>query len=71
MNHRQKNPPCRLHLAYRQAFERLDIVLSENTPSYDLEKIDKIRRILFGRENIEAADTSGEEAQKMREESSC
>jgi hypothetical protein len=72
MNHRQKPRQCRRsNPAYRQALERLDRALSENTPSNDLEKIDAVRRILFGAENIEAADRSAEEAQKMREESSC
>jgi hypothetical protein len=72
MNHRQKPRQChRPHPAYRQALERLNRALSENTPSNDLEKIDAVRRILFGAENIEAADRSAEEAQKIREESSC
>lgn len=69
---RQKHTSCRRpSLAYRQALERLDRVLSEDTLSNDLEKIDAVRRILFGAENVEAADRSAEEAQKMREESSC
>ena len=71
MNHRPKPPQCRCpNPAYRQALERLDIALAENTPSNDLEKIDQIRRILFGAENIEAADRSAEEAENLRQESS-
>ena len=35
--------------AYRQAFERLDAALAENTPShYVIEQINRVRRILFG-----------------------
>lgn len=68
--HRQKAPQCRrLSAPYHQAFERLDKALAENTPSNDIEKIDKIRRLLFGAENVEAADRSAEAAQKTREES--
>jgi hypothetical protein len=71
MNHRPKPQPCRRsNPAYRQALERLDRALSENTPSNDLEKIDAVRRILFGAENIEAADKSTEEAENLRQESS-
>ncbi len=72
MNHRPKPPQChRQHPAYRQALERLDIALAENTPSNDLEKIDAVRRILFGAENIEAADRTAEEAENLRRETEC
>jgi hypothetical protein len=49
MNHRKK-PPQHLvkNPAYRHAFERLDMALGKNTPSNDIEKIDMMRRILFG-----------------------
>jgi hypothetical protein len=73
-HHSSPTPPPqsrRPNPAYRQALERLNRALSENTLSDDLEKIDAVRRILFGAENIEATDRSAEEAQKMREESSC
>jgi len=57
-----------LHSAYRQAFERLDRALSENSLSNDLEKIDEVRRTLFGRENIEVADRSAKAAEKTQEQ---
>jgi len=34
--------------AYRQAFENLDIALSKNTPSNDIEKINRLRIAVFG-----------------------
>lgn len=72
MNHRQKHSSChRPPPAYLQAFERLDRALSENSLSNDLENIDAVRRILFCRENVEAADKSAEEAREAREQSSC
>ena len=71
MNHRQKPASCRrLDPAYRQAFERLDLALAENTPSYTLEKIDEIRRILFGAENVQEINSSVEEAENLSQESS-
>ena len=48
MNRRQK-PPRRLvhHPAYRQAFERLDAALEENTPWNNSEKIRLMRQAAF------------------------
>ena len=42
LQHRFKDPP------YRQAFERLEKALAENTRSNDIEKIDRLRLTLFG-----------------------
>ncbi len=71
MNHHQNPQQCRrLSAPYRPAFERLDKALAEYTASSDLEKIDEIRRLLFGAESVEAADRSAAQAQKIREESS-
>jgi hypothetical protein len=40
--------PMVRNAAYRQAFERLDAVLAKNTRGNDDEKIDRLRRALFG-----------------------
>jgi hypothetical protein len=49
MSRRQKTPQLRIkNPAYRQAFERLDIALSKNSSSNDIEKIDTLRRLVFG-----------------------
>jgi hypothetical protein len=49
MNRRQKPPLHRLkNPAYRQAFERLDAALEENTPCNNIEKIQMLRLKLFG-----------------------
>jgi hypothetical protein len=49
MNHRQKPPQLRSkNPAYRQAFEKLDAVLAQNTSSNDIEKIDLLRLKVFG-----------------------
>lgn len=48
MNRRQKPPQHRTKApAYRQAFERLDEALEENTPSDNTEKIRLMRKALF------------------------
>ena len=71
MNHRQKDPSCRcLSAPYHNAFERLDQALAEHNASDDIEKIDRIRRILFGAENVEAADRPAVQAEKLRQETS-
>jgi hypothetical protein len=48
MNRRPKPPQHRCQSpAYRQAFERLDAALEENTPSNNYEKIRLMRLALF------------------------
>jgi UDP-N-acetyl-D-mannosaminuronate dehydrogenase len=48
MNRRQKSPQPRTQApAYRQAFERLDAALEENTPSDNTEKIRLMRLAYF------------------------
>ena len=49
--HRPKNP------AYRQAFERLDAALEENTPSDNYEKIRRMRLAYFA--DVDALEKSG------------
>ena len=58
MNHRPKSPPPRLKIpAYRQAFERLDAALAENTPCNNIEKIRRLRIAMFG--DVDALEKSG------------
>ena len=58
MNHRQKPPQRRLqNAAYRQAFERLDAALEENTPSNNYEKIRLMRLAMFA--DVDALQRSG------------
>jgi len=56
MNHRQKLPQ-RLPKNYRQAFEKLDFALEKNTPSNNFEKIQRMRRALFG--DVDKLEKSG------------
>ena len=58
MNRRQKLLQLRLHNpAYRQAFERLDAVLEENTPSDNSHKIRLMRQALFA--SVDELEKSG------------
>jgi hypothetical protein len=58
MNHRRKAPPPRLKSpAYRQAFERLDAALEENTPCDNHEKIRLMRLALFA--DVDKLQASG------------
>jgi hypothetical protein len=48
MNPCQKHPsPIIRNRAYRQALERLDVALDQNTPSNNAEKIAAMRRAYF------------------------
>jgi len=58
MTHRKKSPPLRLkNPAYRQAFERLDTALAENTTHDDTSKIRLLRVAMFG--DVEKLQASG------------
>jgi hypothetical protein len=58
MNRRQKLPrPFVRSVAYRQAFERLDAVLKENTPFDNTEKIRLMRKALFA--SVDELEKSG------------
>jgi len=49
LNHFQKKPHLNVrNPTYRQVFARLDAALAKNTHSNDIEKIDRLRRALFG-----------------------
>jgi hypothetical protein len=57
MNRHQKPPQPRCtNPAYRQAFERLDKALEENTPSDNYEKIRLMRQAAFA--DVDAAERS-------------
>jgi hypothetical protein len=54
--------------AYRQAFERLDTALAKNTPShYVIEQINRVRRILFGIEEVEEPEPPAESSAQNQE----
>ena len=58
MNRRQKPTQHRpQYPAYRQAFERLDVALEENTPSDNFQKIRLMRLAMFG--DVEKLRESG------------
>jgi hypothetical protein len=58
MNRRQKLPRHRpQNPAYRQAFERLDEALEENTQSDNTEKIQMLRLAMFG--DVDELQASG------------
>ena len=58
MNRHRKSPQHRLHNpAYRQAFERLDEALEENTPFDNTEKIRLMRAAYFA--DVDALEKSG------------
>ena len=58
MNRRQKPPPRRPRSpAYRQAFERLDAALEENTQPDNSERTDMLSRRLLGYEWEEQEET--------------
>lgn len=58
MNRRHKSPQPQIkNLAYRQAFERLDTALEENTPSDNYEKIRLLRLAMFA--DVDALQKSG------------
>jgi len=58
MNRRQMPPQHRTKArAYRQAFERLDAVLEENSQARNAEKIRQMRRAYFA--DVDALENSG------------
>jgi hypothetical protein len=58
MNRHQKPLPHRIKSpAYRQAFERLDAALEENTPFDNTEKIRLMRKALFA--SVDELEKSG------------
>jgi hypothetical protein len=58
MNRRKQSSQMRVKLpAYRQAFERLDAALAENTPCNNIEKIRRLRIAMFG--DVDALEKSG------------
>ena len=58
MNRRLKPPqPRTQNHAYRQAFERLDVALEENTPSDNSHKIQLMRMALFA--SVDKLEESG------------
>jgi hypothetical protein len=58
MNRRQKSPQPRTQApAYRQAFERLDAALEENTPYDNYEKIRLMRLAYLA--DVDALEKSG------------
>jgi len=58
MSRRRQPPPSRpKNPAYRQAFQRLDTALEENTPSDNREKIRLLRLAMFA--DVDALERSG------------